>query len=114
VDDHTEKFELRFEGLSPDKAGPKAMDLRLELLDVSPDISVSIVKDDATNQDLGATIVLILGTPAIIAVANGIAAYLKRDRAKISIYKDGSVIAVDVSGNDAARIAEALGSMRKK
>ena len=55
-----------------------------------PEVSVSLTKDDATNQDFGATLILVLGTPAILAVANGIASYIARDRAKIVISKNGS------------------------
>jgi len=104
----THKYEIRFEGLSAAQAGIKAAKLRRELLDVSPEVSVSLAKDDPTSQDFGATLILVLGTPAILAVANGIASYIARDRAKIVISENGKVVAEGVSGDDAARIAEAF------
>jgi hypothetical protein len=106
-----QQFEIRLE---EDEAGIKAKKLRQELLDVSPDVSVSLAKDDPANQDFGGTLVLVLGTPAVIAVANGIAAYLKRDRAKIRISKGGEVVAEGISGEDAARIAEAFSRGMKR
>jgi hypothetical protein len=108
MDDQQLQFEIRFEGLTADEAGLKAKKLRQELLAVSPEVSVAVVKDDHTNQDFGSTLVLTLGTPAVIAVAHGIAAYLKRDRARIGITKDGVVFAENISGEDAAKIAQAV------
>lgn len=104
----TQQFEIRFEDLPVAEAGTKAARLRRELLDVSPEVTVNIVKDDPENQDFGATLILLLGTPAIIAVANGVASYLARNRGKITITKDGTVVAENISGDDAARIAEAF------
>jgi hypothetical protein len=108
MSDQTQEFEIRFEELTPAEAGTKAGKLSRELNQISPDVSVSLKKDDITNQDFGATLVLMLGTPAIIAIANGIASYLKRNHGKITIYEDGKVIASGISGDDAARIAEAF------
>jgi hypothetical protein len=114
MDDHTQQFEIRFEGLTNDEAGVKAKKLRQELLAVSPEVSVAVAKDDHSNMDFGGTLVLVLGTPAVIAVAQGIAAFLKRDRASIIITKDGEVVAANISGEDAARIAEVFSKSRKK
>lgn len=101
-------IKIRFEDVPSKEAGPKAVALRRELLDVSADVRVDIQKEDPTNQDFGATLVLVLGTPAIIAVSKGIANYLSRDRAKISIEANGKIVAEGVSGDDAARIVEAI------
>lgn len=101
-------FTIRFEDISLDEAGKKAIALRRDLLDASPDVRVEIEKDDPSNQDFGATLILVLGTPAILAIAKGIANYLSRDRAKITIEANGKIIAEGVSGDDAARIAEAM------
>src|SRR5262245_47666762 len=114
MDDQTQQFEIRFEGLTADDAGIKAKKLRQELLAVSPEVSVTLAKDDHSNMDFGGTLVLVLSTPAIIAVAKGIAAFLKRDRASIIITKDGEVVAVNISGEDAAQIAEVFSKNRKK
>jgi hypothetical protein len=104
----TKTIKIRFEDVSLDVASQKARALRTDLLDVSPDVKLDIEKDDPTNQDFGATLVIVLGTPAVIAIANGIANYLSRDRAKITIETNGRVVAEGISGDDAARIAEAI------
>ena len=107
------QFQIRFEGVSADVSGKMADKLRQELIRISSDVDVRQIKDDRTTQDFGTTIVLILGTPAVLAIANGIAAYLKRDRATISIISsDGKVVATGVSGADTVRIAEALGQSK--
>jgi hypothetical protein len=114
MEDPKQPFQIRFEGVPANQAATKARNLRQQLLDASPDIEVTLAKDDPTNQDFGGTLVLLLGTPAVLAVARGIAAYLQRDRAKITISKSGAVVAENVSGEDAARIAEAFAKALKK
>jgi hypothetical protein len=100
---------IRFQDVSLDVASQKARALRMDLLDTSPGIKVDIKKDDPTNQDFGATLVVVLGTPAVLAIAKGIANYLSRDRAKITIEANGKVVVAEgISGDDAARIAEAI------
>jgi hypothetical protein len=108
------EFEIRFEDVSAQEATIKARRLEQDLLGIAPEVSVRVAKDDPTSQDFGATLVLLLGTPAVIAVANGIASYLQRDRAKITISKNGEVVAEGLTGEDAARIAEAFAKAKKK
>jgi hypothetical protein len=103
------RYEVRFEEVSVAEAGVLAANLRDELLEFLPeDAKVLLEKDDPTNQDFGATLVLVLGTPAVLAIARGIASYLQRQHGSISISKDGAVVATGISGADAARIAEAF------
>jgi len=104
----TEQLEIRFEDVSLRDADLKIAELQRELKQSSADVSVEIKKDDQTTQDFGATLVLVLGTPAILAVAKGIASYLARHRGTISISKNGEVVATGISSDDAARIAEAF------
>jgi hypothetical protein len=113
MSEQTEEFEIRFDNLPVSEAGKNASNLRRELAEISPDVSVSLKKDDPTNQDFGATLILVLGTPAIIVLAKGIASYLARSRGTISISKNGQVVATGISGEDAARIAEVM-SQRKR
>lgn len=103
-------FKIRFEDVSLAEAGVKVKNLRQEILDNVRDVRVEIEKDNASTQDFGATLVLVLGTPAVVVLARGIANYLNRDRAKIRIEVDGTLIAEGISGKDAARIAEAMSS----
>ena len=106
MNSNTEKFKIRFEGISIAEANSKANRLRDDILDSVFNVDVYIEKENQSYQDAGSTLILILGTPAILALAKGISNYLSRDRAKITIEKDGKIVAVNISGDDAARIAE--------
>jgi hypothetical protein len=101
-------FRIRFEETSVADAGIMAADMRQKILDSSEEVQVEIERQDESFQEFGATMILILGSPAIIAVAKGIANYLNRQRGKITIEADGRVIAEGISGADASRIAEAM------
>lgn len=103
-----QQFIFRFEGLSAAEAGQQAQMLRDALLASSPDVSATVVRSDEEAMDLGATLILLLGTPALIAVAKGIGAYLARERpATLIIEKDG-VVVFKGNSSDAAKIAQAL------
>jgi hypothetical protein len=102
---------VRFQGVSVAEAGRKAAALRDDLLNASPSIHAEIRKEDQTTQDFGATLVLLLGAPAVVAVAKGIADYLRRKPGKLSIEADGRVIFEGESA-DAARIVEAMGGKK--
>ena len=108
MDSDQRAVTIRFEGVSLRDAGNKAKDLRQQLLDASSAVTVDVQKDDPSTMDFGATLILVLGTPAVLAIASGIADYIRRDRGTLVIEKDGRVVFRGSSG-DAARIAEALG-----
>jgi hypothetical protein len=106
-----QKLIIRFEDETVASANQKASELRYQVLDASPDVSTEIVKDDNSNQDFGATLVLIFGTPVAIAIAKGIADYIKRTGTTITIEDgNGKVIAKNVNSADVARIAQAFGN----
>ena len=106
-----ETFTIQFEEESLAEAGIQAGILKDTILDETSDIDIKLEKTDPTTQDAGNILVLLLGTPALVAVAGGIARYLSTGHAKIKIYdKTGGLIA-DASGlrgQDAAHIAEVL------
>ena len=110
MDENKNKILIRFENEELSVANKKARRLRSDLLDITPDVDVKIVKDDPTTQDFGATLVVILGTEAVIAIAKGIANYLSRDRGTITIEANGKVVATGISGKDAAEIAKHISS----
>lgn len=114
MDNNKQVFKIRFKDVSIAEAGVRARRLRKELMDSSADVHVNIDKDDQSNQDLGSTLIVILGAPAITKIAKGIADYLSRDRGKIIIERDGKIIAEGLTGKDAARIVEAMSSQKKE
>jgi hypothetical protein len=107
-------IEIELEGLSLSEAGVNADNLRKELLDIKNDEdgdeleSIKLKKQSQDTQDFGTILVLVLGTPAVIALARGLAAYLERTRTKITIRKNGEIVLENVRGGDAAKIIEAL------
>lgn len=103
-----QEFIIRFEGLSPADAGAQALMLKEALLDSFPDVSAKIERSGGETMDLGATLILLLGTPAVIAVAKGISAYLARERKGTLIIESDGRIVFEGSSSDAAKIAQAL------
>lgn len=101
-------FLIRFEDVSVAEANIKARNLRYAILEAVPEMQVSVLKENEGTQDFGTTLVLVLGTQAVIELCKGIAGYLSRDRGRITIEANGKVVAEGLSGNDAARIAEAF------
>jgi hypothetical protein len=102
-------FELHFEDVSSDEATAAAEGLRNALLDASPDVNVDVQKADPTTMDFGATLVLALGTPAILAIAKGISSFLGRERPGTLVIKRGGDILFKGNSSDAAKIAASLG-----
>jgi hypothetical protein len=118
--DNKREFLVRFEGLSSAEAGVEAQRLQEILADASPDLDVTLRREHAESMDMGATLVLLLGTPAIIAAAKGIAAFIgqrgKRPGNLVveCVGADGSVERFHFDGDsaDAAKVAQALRSPR--
>ena len=101
------EFLIRFEELSSAEAGVQAQILKEYLLDAAPDVSARVERTERDNMDLGATLILVLGTPAILAIAKGIAAFVARERkGKLIIEHDGTVV-FEGNSSDAAKVAEA-------
>ena len=105
-----ETFEIRFVDCTPDEANTYAEELQQQLTEADSSVTLKRRKDSQSTQDFGATLVLILGTGAITAVAKGFSAWMIRNTgAKVIITKDGEVVAENIDSRDAARIvADAL------
>lgn len=102
-------FVLTFPEASLAQANQYASDLAGTLRQLEKSIVVEQRRDRQDTQDFGATLVLVLGTASITAVANGIATWLLRNSgAKLQITSRGTVIATNLNSGDAARIAEAF------
>jgi hypothetical protein len=99
-------FLISFENSSKAEATQYASELRDKLLATSPDVSVDYERDAEDTQDFGATLAVVLGTPAVLAVAQGIKAWLaSRPTAGITISGSaGEVIIAGLTSADAAKI----------
>src|SRR6266699_1054204 len=77
-------YTITFDNVSEGDADRYAGELRNFLLDAAPDIEVERRREDPYTQDFGATLILILGTPAIVAAVNRIGDWLAlRNKAEI-------------------------------
>src|SRR3712207_1802750 len=101
-------YVLSFEGASTADANRYAAELRELLLDADPTVRAAQRRDRPETQDFGATLVLVLGAPAAVAVAKGIESWLaKRNTARLTVTTDtGQVILENVGARDAAAIID--------
>lgn len=99
---------LKFDDADLAEANRFATELAERLRDGEAPIEVSERRADPNAQDFGATLVILLGTPAVIALAKGIADWLRmRPEAKITLKdKNGEIIASGLTSRDARAIIE--------
>lgn len=72
-------LRITFDGQNRAEANRVIQGLRKDLLErVNAEIVTSIEKEDEDSQDAGGTLVLLFGSSAAIAIAQGIRAYLAR------------------------------------
>jgi len=101
-------YVIGFKGVSARNANMNADSLKDALLNASEDVKVEQRREDEHALDFGATLVVVLGTPSIIAVAKAIGDWLKLHHSvEIEIKTpDGKYIAKNVTAQDAQRLAE--------
>jgi hypothetical protein len=103
---------IRFPELSVAEATKAAEELRGSLMRVlGAQATFDIRKENAETQDFGATLVVILGTQAALALAKGVSDYIaKRGNRVVIKTEHGSVIATgDAASNiDVAATTRAL------
>ncbi len=103
-------YIVTFEGVSPADAQLYAAELRDVLLDADPDISVQRKRDNPHAQDFGATLVLLLGTPAVVAMVTAVGNWLKlRNNASLTWKTaEGQMIVQNITSKNAAELAQYL------
>ena len=90
--DSSETQIVTFEDVPVSESGQNIAALRDQLLEDCPGLQADIRKDDPTTQDFGATLIL-LGAPAIVALAKGLSNYLsRRPNGTLVLKRDGDVI----------------------
>jgi hypothetical protein len=111
-----QSIEISFPDVSPDVASTLAeslaRDLRTSIKDEGQPVKPEIHRTNLEAQDFGATLVLVLGAPAVVVLANAIRDWVRRtDRAEVVISLNGTVIR-NVAGKDAAEIVKALNARK--
>lgn len=101
-------YTITFDSVSAADANRYASELRNILLDATPDIEVERKREDPRTQDFGATLLLILATPAVPALIKAIEDWLAlRHKIGITIKTaEGEVIVTNLTSKDAMRLAE--------
>jgi hypothetical protein len=96
-------FHIHFEGMTLAEANQAASEFRATVeRAMGPEIRTEIVKERDDTQDFGATVILVLGTPAVLTLARTIHSYvIKRGDRIVITTANGTVVA---TGTAAANI----------
>jgi hypothetical protein len=107
-----EELTLSFAGATADEGNRYASDLEAFLRDVDPSVQLERRRERSDSQDFGSTLVLVLGTTAVSALARGLAVWLQRNAgARIAVKNaNGELVAEGLDSKDVARIVQALSS----
>lgn len=110
MSDEVSKIEIQISGLSSRDENQATGDLRLQLSKIQEIKEIDFLKKDKTSQDMGATLIAVLGTGAALAVAKGIQAWISRwHSASITIKDDkGTIIVENITSSNALEILEIL------
>jgi hypothetical protein len=104
-------FYLRFPMTSKQEANVLASGLADEISEIAGIEKAKTLREDPQTQDFGATLVLLLGTASVTAVANGIRSWLSRKGVTAEIYDQNQKIVLrDVRSQDIAEIVKAFSS----
>jgi len=108
VDQQT--YIINFDKVSNADANRYASELRDILLDAAPDVEVNRRRNDPDTQDFGATLVLVLGAPAVVAIAKAMGDWLTlRRQTGITIKTvNGEIVGTNLTSKDALKLAELL------
>ncbi|MFG2044789.1 hypothetical protein [Dactylosporangium sp. NPDC048998] len=115
-----ERIRIKFDGLTLAEANQAAAELQEMVVDAADrageEVGSSVERHRTDTQDFGATLVLVLGTPAAVAVVRAIHAYIAKRGSRVVIETaDGArVVATgDAAANiDVARTVEAMRARR--
>ena len=104
---------IRFLNSTADEASIVARGMADELGEIDGVVSAKPKRDNPQAQDFGSTIVLILGTASVTAIAQGIKTWLSRTGTDAEIDSStGNVILKNVASKEIAEIAKAISRER--
>ena len=103
-------YIIKFDNASDAEANRYASELRDMLLDAASDVEVDRRRDNPDTQDFGATLVLVLGAPAIVAIATALGNWLTlHRRAGITIKTaNGEIVGTNLTSKDVLKLADLL------
>ncbi|MEM8718697.1 MAG: hypothetical protein AAGE84_05240 [Cyanobacteria bacterium P01_G01_bin.39] len=103
-------YLIEIEGDESANISQYAEELENALLGASSEVEVEQSRADNEAQDFGSTLILILGTPVAVVLANAFRDWLnRRDNAKIHIKTpEREILLENVTARDASKILELL------
>ena len=103
-------YTITFDNGSVADANRWASELKEYVLEATSDAKVEQQRDNQYSLDLGTTLVLVFGTPAVLAVAGALGKWLTlRRQAGITIKTPkGEIIGTNLTSKDALKLAELL------
>lgn len=104
-----QELVLSFDGVSVADGNRFAAELAEVLRDADEPLEATQTRDDPNAQDFGATLVLVLGSGAVIALAKGVSKWLatKPDGSvTIRDRRDGTIIVKGLTSRDARAVIE--------
>jgi hypothetical protein len=112
----TSTFVISFPETSADLGNLYADELKQELIEVDPTVRIDKRRDKINAQDLGATLVLILGTGAITTLAKGLSSWIARNSGVRVVIKtpDGTILADHLDSKDAQQVVASIFSKKAK
>jgi hypothetical protein len=101
-------YLLSFKGVSEAEANQYAEELRENLLDAAAEIIVQRQRENPLAQDLGSTLVLIMGTTGFVTVVQAISNWLqKRRSASLTIMTpENKIVAENLTNKDATHLLQ--------
>lgn len=108
--DGSNAFVIRFDDARSADGNRFADDLQQSIFRDVPEANVQRKRDSEETQDFGATLVVVLGTPSVVALAHAVRRWLLRNNAaSIRLERpDGTLIAKNLNSADAAAIVKAF------
>jgi hypothetical protein len=107
---NAQEFRIDFPHASVADANRFCEDLRAQLLDADDSIRIERLRRDSSTMDFGATLAVVLGAPATVALAKALISWAQRNnRANLRVVtKDGVLVAENLQSKDAAAVVRAL------
>jgi hypothetical protein len=103
----SQELRVSFTGIDLATANQLAEDLQDALAEEVPDANAARLREDPLTQDFGATLVIILSSAAVTALAKGMAKWLaRRQDARVQLKRtmaDGRVIDILIDGQATRR-----------
>lgn len=115
--DHT--IIIRFPGLNAADANNAAAELRRLMIDEEPAnaLNISQTREATDTQDMGGALTVIFGTPAAVAIASGLKAWLTKRgtrESRVEIVTPAGQVLATGSAADGIDVAEAVKALTRK